>query len=523
MCFAALLSLLLALACGCANAVYPTPPPFPAFLYTVNQQPANVSLQVAVESLRGKLSQTIPQIFVIDEAGADDPTLFWLHVLTTNYSLVLNNTFATDPVALITHFAPKIQGYFLCNTSNISVNMAASLLGIHPDVGIVFGEDLVWLAHQLGLPLIADTRALDPATVFRENSDAFNGDIVVFQDASKSAFLNGFAVFARAFSFFDTAEEYYLGKLAQEVFSSMNPLSALLGWGTSEIGLVQACSRYSIFVNAADWTENLDVFMSIPAHAPFEQPAKQTAAPVPEENVHTVTFIFTDGDNIDWMLNGFASIPTWYGSPERGQIPLGWTISPALSALAPALLESIIRNESVTHTGKDVFIASSSGVGYAYPSQIGDMTGFAQLTSEFMSKTDLNILNVIDLPHIVPPAIDHLTAQPAIDAVFYYAYSDYSQLNGSVIWSNGKPVFGGRANLWSGFNTPAQMADLLLSLDRNVSSQHAYSVVPVHAWSMNVSAVIDCVERMSVVGGVRVVAPDDFLKLFRANVNPPTE
>ncbi len=70
----------------------------------------------------------------------------------------------------------------------------------------------------------------------------------------------------------------------------------------------------------------------------------------------------------------------------------------------------------------------------------------------------------------------------------------------------------GRANLWTGFNTPAQIADLVTSLSKNVSSSQAYSVIPVNAWSMvrvhgrfvrpycsficpllNVSAVVECV------------------------------
>ena len=75
--------------------------------------------------------------------------------------------------------------------------------------------------------------------------------------------------------------------------------------------------------------------------------------------------------------------------------------------------------------------------------------------------------------------------------------SDYSQLNGTIAWSNGKPIIGARANLWTGFNTPAQIAELLLSLSRNVSSAEAYSVIPVEAWDMNVTAVIECVVSCS--------------------------
>jgi hypothetical protein len=42
-----------------------------------------------------------------------------------------------------------------------------------------------------------------------------------------------------------------------------------------------------------------------------------------------------DGDNIQWLLNDFATSPNWYGSKRRGEMNLGWTVSPALSQLAP--------------------------------------------------------------------------------------------------------------------------------------------------------------------------------------------
>ncbi len=45
-----------------------------------------------------------------------------------------------------------------------------------------------------------------------------------------------------------------------------------------------------------------------------------------------------------------------------------------------------------------------------------------------MNASDLNILNILDVPtHVPSSVIDHFTAQPNIDAVIYYAYG-YAQL-----------------------------------------------------------------------------------------------
>lgn len=46
----------------------------------------------------------------------------------------------------------------------------------------------------------------------------------------------------------------------------------------------------------------------------------------------------TDGDNVQWVLDGFEQ-PKWYGSSSRGEVNLGWTLSLALSELAPTVVQ----------------------------------------------------------------------------------------------------------------------------------------------------------------------------------------
>ncbi len=82
---------------------------------------------------------------------------------------------------------------------------------------------------------------------FIDNFAQFNMHLTVFQDPSKCAFLNGYATYTRAFSFYDLVRASapwfvrcdthanmqvltnYTGPLAQAVFQNMKPLSPLLG------------------------------------------------------------------------------------------------------------------------------------------------------------------------------------------------------------------------------------------------------------------------------------------------------
>ena len=45
------------------------------------------------------------------------------------------------------------------------------------------------------------------------------------------------------------------------------------------------------------------------------------------DSVHTVCFLMSDGDNIQWLLNWFITDSRWFGNNNRGQIDIGWTIS----------------------------------------------------------------------------------------------------------------------------------------------------------------------------------------------------
>ena len=52
----------------------------------------------------------------------------------------------------------------------------------------------------------------------------------------------------------------------------------------------------------------------------------------------------------------------WWGSPDRGKVRLGWTLSPALVELGPVVLEYMRK----TMSENDDFVGAPSGVGFAF-------------------------------------------------------------------------------------------------------------------------------------------------------------
>lgn len=213
----------------------------------------------------------------------------------------------------------------------------------------------------------------------------------------------------------------------------------VLGWGPSEIGVVEALAARGIAIHASDWAVNL------PSYASFHAPVLQQRRPPPAANAavspqgkHTVTFLLSDGDNLQarasqlihvcdrsrffplqWLVGGnFASpLNDWWGSSSRGSVAIGWTMSPAMAEVAPSILQRFYAEA----TASDNFIAGPSGVAYTFPDAMLNETSFAVWSLQYMQRSGLAIVNVI-----ASSDCDVECASPYVeagaDAVFLYTY-----------------------------------------------------------------------------------------------------
>jgi hypothetical protein len=70
--------------------------------------------------------------------------------------------------------------------------------------------------------------------------------------------------------------------------------------------------------------------------------------------------------------------------------------------------------------------------------------------------------------------------------------------------------------LWQAFETPETLAAKLNALSRDIHSADAYSLIPVHVWTMTVSDVVKCQSLLN--PNVRVVTPEEFVQLVVKNI-----
>jgi len=476
----------------------------PDTIFVIQDNNFTESELFTINSLQGLLAKEKPMLYRDHGQGYS----LWIKDIGKNYPVILDNRFSNNFTGLINYFKGKISGYVLSNLHDNSSNTAISICGFLNSIAIT--SDKISLMVNLGIRKVEDVRDRDESWALNKYANEFSTKILCYQKEGKDLFLGDYSIFANAFYFFDNMGS----AITNRAFSRMDDNSIMIGWGDDEYNTVKMASNNSVMVNAGDWALNLSTLSN------FNVETKQKnhlETLINHEGVQTVCFVMTDGDNVQWLLNDFATGQNWFGSPDRGKVNIGWTISPSFCELAPTVMKYLYDNSANSENGRDYFIAGPSGIGYFYPEQYPAINSNAQLLNEFMKKSDLNILNVIGDNGSIEKVKPFLNIE-SIDAIFLYTYAkNYTGLAGKIMWYNGKPVIGGRFALWQGANSPEELASKLNGMARNPNSPDGYSLIPVHVWSEGVKDIEACVSLLD--SHVRVVAPDEFVALIKKNLS----
>ena len=456
-----------------------------------------------IQTLQGILSKKKPAIYRDVGTGSS----IWINDLISKDLITVSYSFEDDFIGLITHFKDQIHGYVICDLHSTSSNLAISIAGILNTIPIT--EKNISLMDSLQIPLQYDLRNRNYSWLLSNFSDSLNKNIVIYQDTVKDLCLGDYSIFTNSLHFFEDIHS----ELVDTIFNNMMTNSFLLGWGNDEYQTVNKSSRHSISVLPADYAYNLSLLTNLNSTISQKNHELYTET---IDSVHTVCFLMSDGDNIQWLLNWFITDSRWFGSNNRGQTDIGWTISPALSELAPTVMSKIYESSSNTEFGKDYFIAGPSGTGYIYPENFKNLELYTNQLNRYMKKSDLNIVNIIG-NNFDDFYLYSFLEQQNINALFYYDFSNYSNHNGYIKFLNNKPIISARFNLWGGFNSAKSLSDKINNLPKDPYSSSGYSLIPVHNWSNSVDSILLCTELFT--ESVRVVSPEKFVNLITENLN----
>ena len=490
-----------------ANSPYPVATQQPDKLYLTSEN-FSYSQKITLQSLQGMLARTKPEILRDTHKHVD--------LLPEN--ITVDRSYYSNFNGLLAHFANRFDGYILCESKTHSVNVAFSLCPVLNAIAVPV--DIEQAVINAGYAKLMDVRGKDGAWLLDNYGDHFNKDIVSYQamNDDRTLFLGDYTIFAGAMQFWDDSAK---GSLATRVYNRMNPSSVYFGWGAGEYETVEQISQRSAMILPSDWSPNLSTLSNIPAKLPRQKQQQTDYEVVP--NVHTVCFVITDGDNIQWLSGSLNNKNNW-DNPDKARLNLGWTISPSFAELAPISYKKYIENALTTEYGRNYLIAGPSGAGYYFPSIYPQLADQNKFMNHMMKKADLNIVNIIDKDGNHNP--DEYLKQSNVDALFYYSYGgQYTKLAGQIKWYKDKPSIGGRFTLWGNSSDGSaevrervcqSLADKLNQQPTNIRQASGYSLIPVHIWTMNPTDVLNCISKLN--PNVRVVSPDEFVWLIRKNL-----
>jgi len=379
---------------------------------------------------------------------------------------------------------------------DVSVNIATSLAGVLH--GVIVDEKVESVARAHGLARLEDARDKSQQWCFDTFKDRFTRGMLCTQDPRKPN-ARDYAIAQAAFTV------YGQDPVVEQALRWLEPLAPILGWnGGDEFQTTRQATELGHFETCTDWVQNLPVLMAgatetAPARVPHPDPRQIDW----KDRRSTVSFVNSDGDNVQWFESAYFGQPAyWWENPRRGQIPFGWTAPLThASQLFPQALEYAV----ATATPNDSFIEWHSG--YYYPdlfaAQLPDrwkyLAEHARRSWAQMRRDGTNVIG-FNFRHLDSPdalhACEVFAAQTdRLLGILAFQYSPYNAGLGKIWWvkdSRGVdvPVVTLRYQIWWHLNqraeagTPAKVArEIAASSGQAPADQPRHDWAMIHAWS----------------------------------------
>jgi len=254
--------------------------------------------------------------------------------------------------------------------------------------------------------------------------------------------------------------------LADTIVGNLVPPGALVGWYDQIDYCVYAGERGNYVLNSVG-ASNLSFHrqMSPVSADPLEQTSRLDLASLElDPTKHYVAVVFTDGDTPQRMTRFYDG--DWFDE-ARGEVPISWGVSPALVDEFPTLFEYFYANASEC----DYFVAGPSGVGYANPSIMPNVTEYAQVVATKTATCDVDTAIVID-PFLNSAGWDSYLTTADLD-------SAVDLLSGELRYaSGGRPIMPGTfAWTWEGTGASAWTIAADIAAEMSADPRPGFAVV----------------------------------------------
>lgn len=308
-----------------------------------------------------------------------------------------------------------------------------------------------------------------------------------------------------------------------EVLDWSGKNTQIFGWVEDEKGFVAMISSLGSYITPADHCWNNSILSSVETEIPEIE--SDDAVAYTDDTKHYVTLVFSDGDNCQWIQNGFSAFRENLEQYPDSEIT--WTLSPYLCEMSPLALKNIYSNTNENQS----FISGPSGIAYCnltvYDKDALD--GMTTRTAAYMLKSNERIVTLLDDYDIEKDAkfahrLGYYSRFDNIDGGILFMDPDlYQYANGRIWFSNDKPFASVRLTLWTeeGYDGVTdewiqEQAEKVNNYPVDISSADGYSVICIHAWSMTPESIAKFISLLD--EHVVILNAADFLETVSTNV-----
>ncbi len=489
----------------------------------------------AIQCLQGLVGRTQASIFInygyqasaeladLEKAGS---TLLYKDENGSNWDLT----------SLINRYSQHItdNGYVLFSDADThaQINLAFNYATVNGWLAVPVSAEAKAIAAGLEKKLDLSTTVLDfthEQAFYEEHGDFFRKDCLVHLYAMASG-LRDLAVQQKIFITYVEDSDYVARAYRDMLYSELEPASMILGWCKYEIKHTECAGRFGHYVIPSDHSFNTSVLTCNRVET-GKIGNQNVPAPELDPTKHYVAIVWSDGDNAQWISNGFSEFHTWQSYDI--DIPVTWTFAPQMYKFSSTAIKKALDNKDP----EDSFITGPSGAGYARISMMSpsEVRAYSDITAAAMLKSGISTITLLDE---IKTEIDF--ASYAAKLGYFARYDNitggilqvdpddytggYGGGRGRVFFSNDKPFVSVGFSLWHPSGDAAQVnqewlkaqADIINSYPADINTINGYTVINVHPWTVGPDDLAYFVSQLD--DGVEFLSADELLAAVAQNI-----
>lgn len=345
--------------------------------------------RLLARSLQGLVNRSEVRLYIVDgngQAGLAEQN--WLSRYQQQEGVTVAGSL--DLPGALAMFHTEVAGYVLADESEPWTIDAAASYGAR-DRGVVATPDTVPALDAAGIALQRDLR--------RRWSTAAAAYLTLAAEVWSGLDSPSLAVLRPGDSLWDfTAEQGILTVFARpgdDAWAVVASLIRRVPAGHAIYGYVadtgdQEATALIAISAAGNWLVPTDTTANLSVHVAIGGGRAGLKVPDPPGNVQpcskdqvNVVVVVSDGDNVALAEHRYVQ-PDYWTSPQRGSVPLGWSLPPELATLAPAMWDRYASEVAPSDE-----LVGMAGLGYVYPIVAPDPTAVYRAT--FAQFADVNM------------------------------------------------------------------------------------------------------------------------------------